>query len=51
MLLESKVAPHCGLSRVLRLEVLDLDNQSFALLFVLTFQSDELSLVPTPMGQ
>jgi len=51
MFLEPKVASHRGLSRVLRLEVLDLDDQSFTLLFVLTFQSDDLSIIPAPVRQ
>jgi hypothetical protein len=51
MLLEPEVTPHRGLPRVLRFEVLDLDDESFALLFVLIPQSDHLSIIPVPMGQ
>ena len=51
MFLEPKVAPHRGLPRVLRLKVLDLDDQSFTLLFVLTLQSDDLSVIPAPVRQ
>ena len=49
MFLEPKVAPHRGLPRVLRLEILDLDDQSFTLLLVLTLQSDDLSVIPAPV--
>jgi len=51
MFLEPEVAPHRGLPRILRLEVLDLDDQPFTLLFVLASQSDDLSVFPAPMGQ
>ena len=51
MLLEPKVAPHCGLPRVLRLKVLDLDNESFAFLLVLIPESDNLIVVPVLVGQ
>ena len=51
MLLEPEVAPHRGLPRVLRLEVLNLDDKSFAFLFVLVLQSDHLAIIPVPMGQ
>ena len=51
MLLEPEVAPHRGLPRILRLEILDLDDKSFTLLLVSILQSDNLSVIPTHMGQ
>lgn len=51
MLLESKVAPHRGFSCVLRLEVLDLDDQSFTLLFVPIHQGAHLPVISAFVGQ
>jgi len=49
MFLEPKVAPHRGFPRVLRLEILDLDDQSLTLLFVPIPQGDHLPIIPVPV--